>query len=162
MRGTTLISTSKQTIQFVDGLCVTRTHERFTVGTMDSAIIQAMQAPHLPGFYDVIVHGNYDGMHFVVMAHQSSNTLHDANQLVRLIQAQPDYQPNQPVRLLICWAGKHEHGLAAQVAAQLNCAVLAATKEIVVGNPPDEPPFWLYEGEWRLFQPTGGSQPFDC
>ncbi len=114
------------------------------------------------GYYDVIAHGQSDG---IVITHNGQHILVNHRTAARLIQNADDYN-GQAIRLLSCNTGAIDNGFAQSLANRMNVKVYAPTKYLwstsrgkyfVAGMNRFAMPNRNDIGEFKLFVP-GGNQ----
>ncbi|MBX6750749.1 MAG: hypothetical protein IRY85_13940 [Micromonosporaceae bacterium] len=112
----------------------------------------AAELEGVPGFTDVIIHGNPYSF-----GSENGPDVTPAD-LADVVRATPQLV-GRPLRLLSCSAGRLDDGAAQQLADEIGQPVMAATDIVhLVGRPgrvrmvvgPNE---WTNTGEWRVFYP---------
>ncbi|WP_143173883.1 hypothetical protein [Streptoalloteichus hindustanus] len=121
----------------------------------------ASQVPPDPHRFTVDIHGDAN-------AARVGRTWLNPSELADVIRSDPRYKPGQPVRLLMCAAGKKDNGFASQLARELKAPVLASRSDVWVTHEGDvfasrtehdgagpKRPGWPPNGEWATFHPDG-------
>ncbi|GAA2782072.1 hypothetical protein GCM10010452_07500 [Crossiella cryophila] len=117
-----------------------------------------------PGRFTVDMHGAADRV-------RVGDQRLSAKDLADIIRANPDWDGEQPIRLISCQTGRNDDGFAAQLAQELGVDVLAPTKDAWIdadgnvfassahldGRGQDFRPGWPPNGEWATFRPDGTS-----
>lgn len=131
-------------------------HKALLTLLSDGFGIYAAGAPGLPGFFDVIVHGDGDATLF---GRSPDGPALTPAQLVAEIRSNPLYTGG-PVRLIACHAGKPGGTSAQEVADRLGQPVLASTSTAwatshghLFSGASDANP----NGRWVTFYPRSGS-----
>jgi hypothetical protein len=142
------------------GLVVSRTNNGGynLLPDTDSAGKLASRVAGLPGYTDVVVHGNATEFGTHDGPGVSPEQLGD---LVSSISA----DSGEAIRLLACKSGELDNGAAQRVADRLGTPVMAATDTVHVRSRADGsvrllvgPNPFTPSGKWRIFEPRGGKQ----